>query len=103
MADSAREFFETLASRVDPAETAGVTSSYLFDIDGVGWWRIDVNDGVLTVAETDAEAEVTLAVSEQNLLKMHRRQLAPMKAVMTRKMKVKGNIAAALQLEKFLR
>jgi putative sterol carrier protein len=34
---------------------------------------------------------------------MHRRQLAPMKAVMTRKMKVKGNIAAALQLEKFLR
>ena len=103
MADTAREFFETLPSRVDPAQTAGLTSSYLFDIEGVGWWRIAVDDGDLTVTEGESEAEVTLTVSEQNLLKMHHRKLAPMKAVMTRKMKVKGNIAAALQLEKFLR
>jgi putative sterol carrier protein len=103
MADSAREFFETLGSRVDPKQTAGLTSSYLFDIEGVGWWRINLDDGELTVTEGESDAEATLAVSEQNLLKMHRRQLAPMKAVVTRRMKVKGNIAAALQLEKFLR
>ena len=46
---SAREFFETLESRVDTSKTAGMNNSYLFDIDGAGTWRVDVQDGSVNV------------------------------------------------------
>src|SRR5256885_17204155 len=39
VADSVQEFFQSLESRADPAKTAGMTSSYVFDIDGAGQWR----------------------------------------------------------------
>src|SRR5205085_5910769 len=45
MAQTAREFFETLESRVDATKTAGMTNSYLFEIEGAGTWTVDVNDG----------------------------------------------------------
>ena len=45
MAESAREFFEGLEGRVDPSKTAGMTNSYVFDIDGAGLWKVDVDDG----------------------------------------------------------
>ena len=33
---SAQEFFNTLESRIDESKTAGMTNSYLFDIEGAG-------------------------------------------------------------------
>ena len=44
-ATSAREFFEGLEGRIDPAKIAGQTVSYRFDIAGAGSWRIAVADG----------------------------------------------------------
>ena len=41
MAESAREFFEGIESRIDPARTQGQTVSYRFDIDGAGSWHVD--------------------------------------------------------------
>ena len=38
MAETAREFFESLEARVDP-RAAGMTASYLFDIEGAGSGR----------------------------------------------------------------
>jgi putative sterol carrier protein len=102
MVASAREFFETLESRVDPAKTAGVTHSYLFQIEGVGDWKVDVDDGRVTVTEGASDADVTLSVSEPNFLKIQRHELKAVTAVMTRRLKVKGNVNAALELDKFL-
>ena len=51
MAESAREFFEGLEGRIDPAKVAGQTVSYRFDIDGEGSWRVAVVDGAVTVTE----------------------------------------------------
>ena len=42
---SAKEFFDTLESRVDASKTAGMNNSYLFDIEGEGQWKVDVHDG----------------------------------------------------------
>ena len=42
---SAREFFDSLETRVDPARTAGMNNSYLFDIEGAGKWKVEVHDG----------------------------------------------------------
>ena len=35
-----QEFFDQLPSKVDPAKTAGMNNSYVFDITGVGAWTV---------------------------------------------------------------
>src|SRR5919204_180980 len=55
--DTPREFFETLESRVDPAKAAGLTASYRFEIDGAGNWMVDVDDGKVSVSESDGDAD----------------------------------------------
>ena len=102
MVASAREFFETLESEVDPAQTAGVKNTYLFDIDGAGQWRVDVNDGAIKVDEGPGDADVTISISEENFLKINRGELKAPAAFMGGQMKVKGDVGAAMQLEKFL-
>ena len=35
-----QEFFDTLPERVDPAKTAGMNNTYVFDVQGVGTWTV---------------------------------------------------------------
>jgi putative sterol carrier protein len=99
---SVREFFETLEAQVEPGQTAGVKNSYLFDIEGVGEWKVDVNDGEIKVTEGPGDADVTISISEENFLKINRGELKPPAAFMSGQLKVKGDVGAAMQLEKFL-
>jgi putative sterol carrier protein len=98
--EGAREFFETLEGRVDESKTAGMTATYLFEVDGAGRWTVDVNDGKLTVTEGGNEADATIAVSEENFEKMIGGDLNPTTAYMTGKLKVKGDMSAAMKLQK---
>jgi putative sterol carrier protein len=100
MAESVREFFEGLEARVDADKTAGMTNSYLFDIESAGQWKVDVNDGAVSVSEGPADADVTISASEETFLKMVRREQNPTTAYMTGKLKVKGDMGAALKLQK---
>jgi putative sterol carrier protein len=102
MAATAREFFESLESSIDPARTAGLTKSYLFDVEGAGQWKVDVNDGALAVSEGGDGADVTISISEENFLKINRGELQPANAFMTGQLKVKGDVSAAMQLDKIL-
>ena len=60
---TSREFFEGLESRLDPAKTAGMTNSYVFEIDGAGTWRVDVDDGTVKVDESGGDADATIATT----------------------------------------
>ena len=100
MADEAREFFETLESRIDESKTAGMTATYLFEVDGAGTWSVDVNDGKLTVTEGGNEADCTISVSEDNFEQLISGDLNPTTAYMTGKLKVKGDMSAAMKLQK---
>ena len=42
MPASPREFFESLESRVDSTKAAGLTASYVFEIDGAGMSQTDL-------------------------------------------------------------
>ena len=97
---SAKDFFDTLQSRVDPAKTAGMNNSYLFDIDGAGKWRVDVNDGKVTVTEGEGDADAVISTSEETFTKMVDREQNPTSAYMTGKLKVKGDMGAAMKLQK---
>lgn len=97
---TAREFFEQLPARVDPSRTAGMNNSYLFEIDGAGTWKVDVNDGGVDVTEGGEGADVTIAATEETFERIVSGDLNPTSAYMTGKIKVKGDIGAAMKLQK---
>jgi putative sterol carrier protein len=97
---SAREFFEGLEGRLDPSKTAGMTNSYVFEIDGAGTWRVDVDDGTVKVAEGDGDADATIAASEETFQQIASGDLNATTAYMTGKLKVRGDMGAAMKLSR---
>jgi putative sterol carrier protein len=101
MGGSARDFFESLEGRIDPSKTAGMTNSYLFEIDGSGTWRVDVDDGTVSVAEGgEGDADATIAASEETFQKIASGDLNATTAYMTGKLKVRGDMGAAMKLQR---
>jgi putative sterol carrier protein len=97
---SAREFFEGLEARVDGSKTAGMNNSYLFDIDGAGKWHVSVQDGKVSVSEGEQEADAVISASEETFEKLVSGDQNPTSAYMTGKLKVKGDMGAAMKLQK---
>ena len=97
---SAKEFFDSLEGRVEPGKTAGMNNSYLFDIEGAGKWKVDVNDGDVTVTEGAQDADVTISTSEETFEKITSGEQNATSAYMTGKLKVKGDMGAAMKLQK---
>jgi putative sterol carrier protein len=106
MAKTVQEYFEELPSRVPPENTAGMTNSFLFEIKEAGTWLVAVDDGTVKVDKQDGEAEpeadVRIAMSEETFHKLVAGEQNPMRAVMTGKIRVKGNMGAASKLQKIL-
>jgi putative sterol carrier protein len=100
MAESAREFFETLPTRVNPEKTAGMNNSYLFDIEGAGQWLVTVADGAVSVREGEGDADTTISASEETFAKIASGEQNPTSAYMTGKLKIKGDMGAAMKLQK---
>jgi len=97
---SARDFFEGLEARVDGSKTAGMNNSYLFDIDGAGKWYVSVQDGKVSVTEGEQEADAVISASEETFEKLVSGDQNPTSAYMTGKLKVKGDMGAAMKLQK---
>ena len=101
MAQNAKEFFDTLETRVDATKAQGINASYLFDVTGAGAWKVDVqdSDGV-KVTEGATDAATTITIGEDDFTKLVGGELNPMTAFMTGKLKVKGDMGAAMKLQK---
>ena len=95
-----REFFETLESRVDASKTAGMNNSYVFDIQGAGVWKVDVVDGSVKVTEGGSDADVIIRASEDTFRAIANGEQNPTTAYMTGKLKIDGDMGAALKLQK---
>jgi putative sterol carrier protein len=95
-----REFFETLESRIDPSKTAGLNNSYVFDIEGAGVWKVDVADGNLSVTEGGGDADVTIRASGETFRSIASGEQNPTTAFMTGKLKIEGDMGAAMKLQK---
>jgi putative sterol carrier protein len=100
--ESVREFFEALPGRIPAEKAAGVTNSYVFDIKDAGTWRVAVDDGKVAVSEGDGEADAHFTMSEEIFQKLVAGKQNPTTAVLTGKIKVKGDMAAASKLGKLL-
>jgi putative sterol carrier protein len=97
---TAREFFDTLESRADASKTAGMTNSYLFDIEGAGKWTVSVDNGKVSVIEGGEDADAVISTSEATFEKIVSGEQNPTSAYMTGKLKVKGDMGAAMKLQK---
>src|SRR5579862_3606798 len=96
----AAEFFDTLESRADAAKLAGMSNSYLFDIEGEGQWLVKVADGAISVTPGDGEADATISTSADTFDKIVSGEQNPTTAYMTGKLKIKGDMGAAMKLQK---
>jgi putative sterol carrier protein len=95
-----KEFFDGLEARADASKTAGMTNSYLFDIDGAGKWTVKVEDGKVSVTEGGVDADAVITTSAETFQKIVDGEQNPTSAYMTGKLKVKGDMGAAMKLQK---
>jgi putative sterol carrier protein len=100
MAESSREFFDTLEARAAASnKAAGMTAKYLFDVTGSGKWVVDVQDGKVAVREGEEPADTTITTSEETFVKLVNGDQNPLTALMTGKMKVGGDKGKARKLQ----
>jgi putative sterol carrier protein len=103
-ATSAREFFDDLARRTadGSTRTRGLRATYRFDVDGAGSWRVEVDDGAVSVSESDAAADCVIAAPEDLFLRIVRGEQSPMGAFLMGKIRVEGDAALAMRLKDLL-
>jgi putative sterol carrier protein len=95
-----REFFEGLETRIDPSETAGMNNTYVFDIEGAGVWQVAVTNGSVKVTEGVTDGDVTIRASKETFEGIASGEQSPTTAYMTGKIKIEGDMAAAMKLQK---
>ena len=59
-----------------------------------------VNDGAVSVTEGGGEADTTISASEETMMAVVRGEQNPTTAYMTGKLKIKGDMGAAMKLQK---
>jgi putative sterol carrier protein len=98
---AAKDFFDGLEAQAEPSKLAGMNNSYLFDIEGEGQWFVSVQDGKLTVAEGGGDgADATISTSAETFEKIVAGEQNATTAYMTGKLKIKGDMGAAMKLQK---
>ena len=97
---AAKDFFDGLEANADATKLAGVNNSYLFDIEGEGQWLVAVADGSVNVTEGSGDADATIETSAETFGKIVSGEQNPTTAYMTGKLKIKGDMGAAMKLQK---
>jgi putative sterol carrier protein len=102
VSQSAREFFESLPARANGRPTDGIDASYVFEIAGSGTWTVKVDGRGIAVTEADEGGDCTLVTSEETFQRIVDGSQNPLTAYMTGKLKVSGDLSAAMKLKDVL-
>jgi len=102
---STAEYFDTLGDRfvADQAKGVNATMQYSLSGDGGGEWTITIEDGQYKGVQPGSIEKPTLNImmDAAKFIEMANGDLDGRKAFLTRKLKVKGNIALAQKMQKF--
>ena len=101
--DTPASVFNVVRTLLSPEITSRVGATFLFVLDGEnpGHWLLDLKNGSGSCEECspEAEADVTMTTDSQMMVDMFQGKVGPTSAFMSGKLKIKGNMAAAMQLE----
>jgi putative sterol carrier protein len=102
-----KEIFNEIQKRVDnhPTKLAGIKAVFQFDISGAdpGIYSVAIADGKGVVTEgTHASPDITITMACSDFADMVEGKLDGIKAFMTGKLKVKGDMMLAMQLQSLL-
>ena len=98
MTVTVREFFEQVPSRVSPEQARKLDSSYRFDIEGAGTWRLESDGDRVVVTESDTPADCVIKADEATFLGIVEGAQSPTGAFMTGKIRVEGDLGLAMRL-----
>jgi len=96
-----REFFSTLADKLDPEAAEGLEVVYQFDLNGAdgGQYQLQIKDGACLVTEgVHPDPHVTLAMSGEDCLRVLNGQLSGTMIAMTGRLRISGDMGLAMQL-----
>jgi glycogen debranching enzyme len=93
--DGVREFFARFGEYVDPAAMPGLRGSHGFDVQGVGTWRVELDDGAFDISEGAGEADLILSLTEQVFLDIVRGEQNPMTAFLNGSVRMSGDFSLA--------
>lgn len=99
------EYFAKLNERLvaDAAKDVNAVYQYNLTGDGGGDWYVKFENGEMTVEKgTHEKPSVTYTMDAKHYIDMANGDLDGTKAYLTRKLKVKGNLALAQKLKKIL-
>jgi len=72
-----------------------VTGTYLFEIEGVGYWFISVRDGAIRIEEVQHPADCTISCDESDFIDIIEGQRSLITAAMQGRVKIHGDITLA--------
>lgn len=100
--ESVQQYFETLDQRFVSEAAKGVKAIYQFEISGDqgGTWHVVVDDGSMEV-HAGAHDKPTAVVQSKadDYVKIANGDINGLRAVMTRKMRISGNLVVARKMQ----
>lgn len=97
---SALELLNKLPVAINPQATAGVNRTIQFNISQPAY--VSIHDGACDVTQGTAEAaDLSLAMSDDDLVSLLTGKLDGMAAMMTGRLKLKGDMGLATQLGRY--
>ena len=98
---NAREFFEMIA-RSDSVWPNSRTGTCRFDVGGAGSWRFAIEDGRVSVSESDAESDCTLELPEDVLMRIIRGEQDASTAYLRGLMRIRGDMELADEFRRYV-
>lgn len=97
-----QEYFDTLDTRFVQDASSGVDAVYQFNLtgDGGGTWHVVVKDMGISVGEGEHPSpSSTVTADASDYVKIANNEMNGLRAVMTRKMRIGGNLVLARKMQ----
>jgi putative sterol carrier protein len=98
MSDEVQRFFDDFPRRA--AAAGGLDNSYVFEIDGRSW-TVEPSDGGVAVREGAGDAHCKIVTTGETFERMLRGEENPVTAYTAGTLRIRGDMAVAVKLQKF--
>ena len=103
MSSELESFLAEIPARAAEKDLSGVRSTYAFVVDGGKAWTVRINEQEVLVHDgIDTDVDCTISASEETFTSLLDRKLGVMSAYLSGKLKLDGDLGAAMQLNKLI-